>query len=348
MFKKIFQVILIIFFLAIFAYFKKDDFINNYKENQVYKTEIINLEKHLENFELSNIKKIKNIDFYYTPYKNLIDKMLSKIANAKDRIYIEMYMFTENKRFPNALVKAKNRWVEIKVILEKNPYKAPNINNKIFKFLQKNNIEVVWSKTSNYSLNHTKLFIIDDEIIISTWNLTYSTFAFNRDFFVFIFDKEIKNKLIELFLSDFIWRKKVVYHPNLVISPEYSKQKFKKIFLSANKSLKMYFQYLEEKELEQILISKAKQIRIQIVVSRNFYDNNKEKIDFLRTKNIEIYPLSKFKMHAKAILVDNNYLFIWSENFSSYSLTKNREVWIITKNSEVIQKFLEIFKKDAN
>ncbi|MDF1682884.1 MAG: phospholipase D-like domain-containing protein [Patescibacteria group bacterium] len=32
------------------------------------------------------------------------------------------------------------------------------------------------------------------------------------------------------------------------------------------------------------------------------------------------------KMHSKAILIDNKYLFLGSVNFSSYSLDRNREV----------------------
>jgi phosphatidylserine/phosphatidylglycerophosphate/cardiolipin synthase-like enzyme len=61
---------------------------------------------------------------------------------------------------------------------------------------------------------------------------------------------------------------------------------------------------------------------------------------------IEIIVLPKYKMHAKAILIDDKYLFIWSINFSDYSIDKNREVWILLKNTDIIDKFLDIFKQD--
>jgi phosphatidylserine/phosphatidylglycerophosphate/cardiolipin synthase-like enzyme len=51
-------------------------------------------------------------------------------------------------------------------------------------------------------------------------------------------------------------------------------------------------------------------------------------------------------MHSKAVLVDNKYLFIWSENFSTPSLDKNREMWIILKNKKIINKFKKIFNSD--
>jgi hypothetical protein len=56
----------------------------------------------------------------------------------------------------------------VKIIMEKNVYMANNINKKAYDEFVKNNIEVVWSDSSDYALNHSKFFIIDDEIILST------------------------------------------------------------------------------------------------------------------------------------------------------------------------------------
>jgi phosphatidylserine/phosphatidylglycerophosphate/cardiolipin synthase-like enzyme len=46
------------------------------------------------------------------------------------------------------------------------------------------------------------------------------------------------------------------------------------------------------------------------VVSKNFYLDKKEKIRELREQGIEIKYLKNIKMHSKAILIDNKYLFI--------------------------------------
>jgi phosphatidylserine/phosphatidylglycerophosphate/cardiolipin synthase-like enzyme len=58
--------------------------------------------------------------------------------------------------------------LEVKVLLEHNPYKAPGLNNKTYGILQEAGIEVVWSNTKHYALNHSKTIVIDDENIIST------------------------------------------------------------------------------------------------------------------------------------------------------------------------------------
>ncbi|NCB14373.1 MAG: hypothetical protein EOM78_22550, partial [Erysipelotrichia bacterium] len=51
--------------------------------------------------------------------------------------------------------------------MEKNVYKAGNINKKAYDEFTKNKIDVIWSDSSDYSLNHSKFFIIDDETIIN-------------------------------------------------------------------------------------------------------------------------------------------------------------------------------------
>jgi len=344
--KKNFAIIFIIIFIIIFSIFNKDEFIKNY-ENKVSNIEQnINLKNELSNFELNKIKKIDNLQFFYTPYKKLLDKFVYKIDNAKKRVYIEVYMLTE-KRIQQALVNAKNRWVEVKVLLEKNPYKSININNKAFNLLQSSWVNIKWSNSDLYALNHSKFFIVDDLLIISSWNLTYSTFAFNRDLFLFTSDKNILDKYLKIFFWDFSWVKNIVYNNNLVLSPEYSRDKFAKMFDWARDNLDLYFQYLEDKSLENILIEKANSwVKIRIIVSENYWKDKQEEIKKLEKKWIQVSSLKSSKMHSKAILIDRKYLFIWSVNFSSYSLDKNRETGLIFTNNDVIQKFSKLFSQD--
>ena len=200
--KKHFAIIFIILFVLIFSVFNREEFLQNYEEKIVSINDNIKQEKNISNFKLENLKDIKNTEFYYTPYKKLLDKIITKIDNSKNRVYVEVYMLTET-RIQNALIKAHNRWVETRVVLEKNPYKATNINNKYFKYLDDSWIDIVWSNPDLYALNHSKFMIIDDLLIVSSGNFTYSTFAFNRDLFLFVWDKNILNSFLEIFKQDF-------------------------------------------------------------------------------------------------------------------------------------------------
>ncbi len=344
--KKYFSIIFVIFFIIIFSVFNREEFIDNYDKKIWEEEQKENISKSLKNFKLENIKDLNNTTFYYTPYKKLLDKITDKILSSKNRVYVEVYMLTET-RIKQALVDVKNNGVDVKVVLERNPYKANNINNKHFKFLEDSWVDIVWSNPDLYALNHSKFMIIDDELIISSWNFTYSTFAFNRDLFLFIHDINILDYFLVIFNWDFIGKSTYVYNDNLVLSPYYSREKFETMFLDSKTSLDLYFQYLSDKNLEKILIKKASEwVKIRIVVSEEFYDEKKEKIAELENIWIEIKSLKKIKMHSKAILVDNKYLFIGSINFSNYSLDKNRETWLILINNDIVSNFRQLFNKD--
>ena len=344
-FQKYVSYIFIILFLIIFSIYNFDEYKNFHQNKIELKQKKSDLNEKLENFELKYIENLNNIQFYYTPNKELLNQIVLLIAQAKNEIYLETYMLTE-KRIQQSLIKAYKKWVNIKIILEKAPYKAYNINNKAYDKLKKEWINIKWSDKSDYSFNHSKVLLIDNLSIISTGNYSYSTFTKNRDFFIFTTDKKIYSKLKENFNNDFNWEKINIYDDNLIFSPNSSRIKFKKMFNSAKKDIKMYFQYTKDDQLVNLLIKlkKEKNIKISIIIPKTASDD--ENILKLKKAWINIKILSKYKMHAKAILVDKKYLFIWSINFSNYSLDKNREVWILLKNSKIINDFLYIYNQD--
>lgn len=83
-----------------------------------------------------------------------------------------------------ALLRAKERGVDVRVLLEENPYNATSINRETVQFLQKNTLNFYETGDQNFSFMHAKYMIIDDGWIISTANWTRSSFSSNREFFV--------------------------------------------------------------------------------------------------------------------------------------------------------------------
>ncbi len=60
---------------------------------------------------------------------------------------------------------------------------------------------------------------------------------------------------------------------------------------------------------------------------------------------IDIKFPKKPYIHAKAFLVDNKILFIWSINFTSNSIDNNREVAVIFINNSLSIKFKSEFER---
>lgn len=337
----------VLIFLFIFLFSCNNDYTEFHDKKESDTQKNISIQKELNDFSFEDIKYLSWITLNETPDTDYLDDFAKKIDNAKKRVYVEVYIFTE-KRLRTAIKKAHDRWVEVKVLLEKNVYKATYLNNDTYKYFKNAWIDVRYSNAENYSLNHTKMMIIDDEIILSTWNYSYSSFKYNREFFLNIKNNEILDVLEKIFLADFEWVKENFYHSNLVLSPFSSREKFEYLLKNAKKSIKIYSLNFWDDAIEKILIEKAKSwTNIEMVFpSLSKVESNSWVIDKFSKSWINIKQVKKPEIHAKAILIDDKYLYIWSVNFSYYSIDKNREIWLLISNQEIIKKFLEIFAKD--
>lgn len=332
-------IILILFILFGISYAKEYFLFHNDWKEQTRKIE--QTKSTLSNFSFNDIREIESIELYKTPDKNLLKTLVKMITEAKKRVYVEAYIFTE-KDLRSALIKAKKSWIDVKVVMEKNVYMANSINKKTYDEFVKSNIDVIWSDSTDYALNHSKFFIIDDEVILSTWNWSYSMFTKNRDFMLFIKDKIILEKLLQTFNYDFTKEKKYVYDENLVLSPFFSRWKLEYLLNNASKEIKIYFPYFWDEKIQSILEDKLdSNIDIKILT-----DKKNEKLEEFKSIWFDIKAIPKLTEHAKVILIDGKYLYIWSINFSTSSLDKNRETWILLKNENVIKKLNEFFTED--
>lgn len=336
-------------FLLLFLFSCNNDYQNYHEEKQNLQTQNDELKSQISDFNLEKIKYLSWITLNSTPDTKYLDNLVKKIENAKTKIWVEVYIFTE-KRLKNALIKARKSWVKVEILLEKNVYMASNLNKKFYDEFKKAWIDVRYSNSKNYALNHTKMMIIDDEVILSTWNYSYSSFKYNREFFLSIKNPELLKKFEEIFSNDFAWIKKNIYDDNLVLSPFYSRDKMEYLIKNAKNSIKIYSHNFWDENMLNLLKDAQKSWKEVKVIfpSLKKVSSNKEEIEELKNAWINLKTISKPEIHAKTILIDDKYLYIWSVNFSSASMNKNREVGILLSNEEIIKQFLDIFNDDFN
>lgn len=336
----------LIFIFILFSLQQAEEYLNFHKENRKNIEYQSQLNHQLENFTLDDIQNISDLHIYRTPNLWLLDQIVWEINNAQERVLLETYILTE-KRIQEALKKAFSRGIDVQVILEKNPYMAYSINNKSYNNLLNSGIPVVWSDPKDYSLNHSKFLIVDSNFYVSTWNYSYSTFKYNRDFFIKSSDIKLFNKILEVYNFDYIWEEKHVYHTNLVLSPFNSRNVFEQYFQSAIESIDLYFQYFKDDELVDLLIEKQKSwIQVTAIIPKTALESNIDEIERMSEAWIQFHVMKKYKMHSKVILIDKLYWFIWSINFSNYSIDKNRELWLLIKNPEKIKEIINYFQDD--
>ena len=122
------------------------------------------------------------------------DKIVELIANSKDTIKISMYNFSY-KKFAKELVEASKQGVKIQVILDE---KKVEEDDEIYKYLKKNDIEIIISKKKL----HTKIAIFDNKIaLIGSLNWTKESFEENYESLLMSNNKEIIADIDNFFIN---------------------------------------------------------------------------------------------------------------------------------------------------
>ena len=167
---------------------------------------------------------------------------LSELTQAKESVYVVMYLASVDPTEPNsqvsqllkALVDAKNRGVQVKVILDQNLdftdepgpneiYK--NKNQAAFEYLRSNDIKVFYDTAETYT--HAKAIVIDHETsILGSTNWSKAALTKNNEVNTIIHSKKFSQNLINQFdeikLQEYI---PAVVTPSVKIPRDFLKEK---------------------------------------------------------------------------------------------------------------------------
>lgn len=266
--------------------------------------------------------------------------ILEAISSAQKEILVEVYLLSDPEVIA-ALKEAEGRGVEAKVLLEEHPFGGSGLNQKVKPEMEAAGAEVRWAGPS-FALTHEKALAVDGRIVcILNLNLTKSAFTKNREYNICTENREEVAEVVAIFLAD--WERKD-YRPsatNLVVSPDNSRDKLTALIRSAQKSLDLEIEVLEDRKLVALLAEKAKTIPVRIITPPP------EKITTNKTvAGAQRRILSSPYVHAKLLLVDSSRAYVGSVNFSTQSLDKNRELGIIISQPDVVERLAQVFESD--
>ncbi|MBI5399161.1 hypothetical protein HZB07_00895 [Candidatus Saganbacteria bacterium] len=259
--------------------------------------------------------------------------IIDAINGAKQAIRVESYLLTDFK-IMQALRDAARRGINVRIILGAPPY------------------EKIKSRTGNpaFALTHAKFLIIDNsQAFIMTLNLTKSAFGRNREFGVITGYPDDVEELKELFEADWDRSTSRIVNRDLVCGPSDSRVKILSFIDGAKKSLEIYNEELQDKEIENHLLAavgRGVDVRLILPPVKNDRDPNAFGQPRLLAGGVKINWLQKPFVHAKMILADRRRAFVGSQNFSPASLDRNREVGILLDEATAIKTLAETFDAD--
>jgi phosphatidylserine/phosphatidylglycerophosphate/cardiolipin synthase-like enzyme len=256
------------------------------------------------------------------------------LSSAKKSIDMTMYELSDTK-VTSLLSTAAASGVVVRVILDQNNEKANNTT--AFNYLEANKVSVHWANPA-YSCTHQKTITVDGTMsAIMTLNLTPQDYTTTRDFAVLTNNTADIAAIEATFNADFT--NATITPPtgqNLVWSPTNSRSALLALINGAAKSLLISQEEMEDPGIESALQSALGRGVSLTLVQENLKGAYSSVLTKLKTAGAKIAIFSSrtgYYIHAKTVLADYDTpqasLFAGSENFSTPSLDKNRELGLI-------------------
>jgi cardiolipin synthase len=270
----------------------------------------------------------------YTP-------IYSFILSATKSIDMTMYELTDTTAEQDLATEAA-KGVTVRVILDTNLEKSNNTT--AFNFLAAHGVQVVWASTT-YAATHQKTITVDGtDSAIMSGNLTSQFYSTSRDFTIVDSNQIDVNAIEKVFNADFAH---TAITPtdgdNLVWSPTDSQPQMLDVINSATTTLRVENEEMGLPAVTTALENAAKRgVNVEVVMT-NTANEYATEFDALTTTGVHVATYAataSLYIHAKVILADFGTtaarVFIGSENFSSASLTKNRELGLILPTAAIL------------
>ena len=172
----------------------------------------------------------------------------------------------------------------------------------------------------------------------------------NREYDIVDGNAQDVQAVIAIFNADWNHTTAQYNDPNLVVSPVNSRNAFASLIGSAHSTLLLEGEEMNDSGIEQALVDAAKRgVHIQVILpapSGSSSDSNSEGINMIKQGGVLVKEDPRLYMHAKIIVVDGRKAFVGSENISTQSLDKNRELGIIVADGGVLNTLQQTFQQD--
>ncbi len=273
--------------------------------------------------------------------------ILSLINHSHTSIDLIMYGLTD-KQLLSALTDAANRNEDVKVLLEPTPYKAAKENQFAINKIHTTKIHL---QTANPAFNftHQKTLLLDKKsALIMTFNFTHSTFKNSRNFALLITEPSMLAEIEQVFSADWQHQAHITVHnAHLVWSPNNSREKILSLIQSAKSEIDIYADSLTDYQTAGALAKAARAgVQVNILTSQRDHKSASRELNYLIQAGAHVHYDKELFIHAKMLMIDNKRAMLGSINFTQNSIDHNRELSIISEDSNVIKQLKKTFTAD--
>jgi phosphatidylserine/phosphatidylglycerophosphate/cardiolipin synthase-like enzyme len=273
--------------------------------------------------------------------------MRAAIAGAQTSVHVTMYLLTAQS-FIDALVARKNAGKDVKVVLNQTFPSGTNENQAAYAQLTAAGVQVVWASTA-FQFAHSKCFVVDGSAAwIMTMNATYSSPTDNREFLAVDTDPQDVAQAEAIFAADFA-RTTASATGKLVVSPGNARDMLLELIRGATRTIDVESETLSDYQIVDALVAQQRARRtVRIVVNGTITPTpaQQQATSELKTAGVRIVTVTTPDIHSKAIVVDGTRAFVGSQNLTTNSLTRNREIGVLFDTASEVSKVATTIAND--
>jgi phosphatidylserine/phosphatidylglycerophosphate/cardiolipin synthase-like enzyme len=286
-------------------------------------------------------KEVKNLSLIVQPGDSFFP-IVTAIDSATHSINMTIFRM-DDPVVRDALSNAVNRGVTVRTLIASKSKGWIKRNKKLSGELSSMGVEVRSPSDTNGSelkRYHYKILTVDDACsLILTFNPTQKNLHYARDYGLLIRDHDVTIELNRLFNADWEGNEFTPVNTPLVISPFDSRDKLTELLESGERSIRIMDAKVQDPDIKALLLRKARSgCDVKIITRDSLFSDS--------APNFRIRRFTKYKLHAKCIVVDTLRFFIGSQNLRGVSIDRRREVGVIVEDDPIARKIERIFDED--
>ena len=255
------------------------------------------------------------------------------ILHAHTDIDLSMYALQDTTT-ENDLIAQATAHLNVRVILDA-AFEGKHDNQATYDYLHSHGVQVVWALPGQ--IFHAKCLIAGHTAYIGTGNLQSKYYASTRDFWVKDTNASDVGAIAQTFNSDFIHNGNAPSDSNGLVWSPGSTPALVGLIRSAKRTLFVENEEIGSPSIESALSAAAKRgVAVKFVMTKS--SEWTSALEALAKNGVHVHVLSSTQLyiHAKVICADcttsRGTVFIGSENFSTSSLSYNRELGLVTSS----------------
>jgi phosphatidylserine/phosphatidylglycerophosphate/cardiolipin synthase-like enzyme len=267
--------------------------------------------------------------------------IVEAIDAARECIRLTVYRL-DCPAIRDALLSARQRGVEVTVLISRQKRKWRKRNTALLQELRRAGVAAVRPRpqpTRGIHDFHYKVMTVDAHTtLLFTFNPTKTNLHYCRDLGLILRDVAFTQEVDRLLLADLHGEPFEPRLSGLAVSPEHSRAQFRAFFESARRSIHILDSRLEDTEMLEILGRKAADgVEVRVLGSRA--PRGRKLPSFFRA-------IDRFKLHAKAAVVDGDRFYLGSVNLRPKALDARRELALFAKDRAIGATLEKIFLLD--